>query len=87
MDRHGTWQIDGTEDLHPFVLDGLPRLGQLAVAAALRSEVNDDGSGLEALDFEDEIIAATCIAHDGEVRDESTREALSESQETSEERR
>jgi proton-translocating NAD(P)+ transhydrogenase subunit alpha len=30
------------------------------------------------LDFEDEIIDATCIAHDGEVRQEATREALRE---------
>lgn len=30
------------------------------------------------LDFEDEIIGATCIAHGGEVRDERTREALGE---------
>jgi NAD(P) transhydrogenase subunit alpha len=37
-----------------------------------------------ALDFEDEIMDSTCIAHEGEIRDDSTREALSE---TSEERR
>ncbi len=30
------------------------------------------------LDFEDEIIAATCIAHGGEITDEATREALRE---------
>ena len=30
------------------------------------------------LDFEDEIIDTTCIAHDGEVRQEATREALKE---------
>ena len=30
------------------------------------------------LDFEDEIIASTCIAHGGEVRHEATREALQE---------
>ena len=32
------------------------------------------------LDFEDEIIDATCIAHDGEIRQEATREALDEAQ-------
>jgi H+-translocating NAD(P) transhydrogenase subunit alpha len=32
------------------------------------------------LDFEDEIIDATCIAHDGEVRQEATREALKEAE-------
>jgi NAD(P) transhydrogenase subunit alpha len=32
------------------------------------------------LDFEDEIIGTTCIAHGGEVRDERTREALKESE-------
>jgi NAD(P) transhydrogenase subunit alpha len=36
------------------------------------------------LDFEDEIIATTCIAHDGEVRQEATREALQETSEESE---
>jgi NAD(P) transhydrogenase subunit alpha len=30
------------------------------------------------LDFEDEIIDTTCIAHDGEIRQEATREALQE---------
>jgi NAD(P) transhydrogenase subunit alpha len=32
------------------------------------------------LDFEDEIIAGTCIAHDGEIRQEAIREALEETQ-------
>jgi NAD(P) transhydrogenase subunit alpha len=32
------------------------------------------------LDFEDEIIDTTCIAHDGEVRQEATREALEEAE-------
>jgi NAD(P) transhydrogenase subunit alpha len=32
------------------------------------------------LDFEDEIIDTTCIAHDGEVRQEATREALEETE-------
>jgi proton-translocating NAD(P)+ transhydrogenase subunit alpha len=32
------------------------------------------------LNFEDEIIDATCIAHDGEVRQEATREALKEAE-------
>ena len=36
------------------------------------------------LDFEDEIIDTTCIAHDGEVRQEATREALQETSEESE---
>ena len=49
-----------------------------------RAEDKDEKDPQLALDFEDEIIAATCIAHDGEIRDEATREALSESQETSE---
>ncbi len=33
-----------------------------------------------ALDFEDEIMDKTCIAHDGEIRDESTRKALGEAE-------
>jgi H+-translocating NAD(P) transhydrogenase subunit alpha len=53
-----------------------------------RAEEKDEKDVHLALDFEDEIIDATCIAHEGEIRDESTRDALSETeQETSEERR
>jgi proton-translocating NAD(P)+ transhydrogenase subunit alpha len=54
-----------------------------------RAEDKDEKDPHLALDFEDEIIAATCIAHEGEIRDESTRDALSETEdkETSEERR
>ena len=36
------------------------------------------------LDFEDEIIDTTCIAHDGEIRQEATREALQKTSEESE---
>ncbi len=43
-----------------------------------RSEDKDRKDPHLALDFEDEIIAATCIAHDGEIRHEATREALQE---------
>ncbi|MGH3144407.1 MAG: NAD(P) transhydrogenase subunit alpha [Rubrobacter sp.] len=35
-----------------------------------------------ALDFEDEIMDSTCIAHDGEVRQEATREALQNEEES-----
>ena len=35
-------------------------------------------------DLEDEIIASTCIAHGGEIRDQATREALEEAPEESE---
>jgi H+-translocating NAD(P) transhydrogenase subunit alpha len=34
------------------------------------------GSGSFAPDFEDEIVAGSCVTHDGEVRHEPTREAL-----------
>jgi len=34
------------------------------------------GSGSFTPDFEDEIVAGTCVTHDGEVRHEATREAL-----------
>jgi NAD(P) transhydrogenase subunit alpha len=43
-----------------------------------RAEDKDEKDPHLALDFEDEIIDATCIAHDGEVRQEATREALEE---------
>jgi H+-translocating NAD(P) transhydrogenase subunit alpha len=52
-----------------------------------KAEDKDEKDPQLELDFEDEIIDSTCIAHDGEIRDESTREALSQTQEeTSEER-
>ena len=43
-----------------------------------RSEDKDEKDLHLDLDFEDEIIAQTCIAHDGEIRQEATREALEE---------
>ena len=50
------------------------------------SESKDEKDPRLALDFEDEIIAATCIAHDGEVRHGPTREALERASEESEAR-
>jgi NAD(P) transhydrogenase subunit alpha len=52
-----------------------------------RSEDKDHKDPHLNLDFEDEIIAGTCIAHGGEIRHEPTREALGEAREASEERR
>lgn len=49
-----------------------------------RAEEKDEHDLHPNLDFEDEIIAATCIAHGGEIRDETTREALEEAPEESE---
>jgi NAD(P) transhydrogenase subunit alpha len=43
-----------------------------------RSEDKDHKDPQLNLDFEDEIIAGTCIAHNGEIRHEPTREALQE---------
>lgn len=43
-----------------------------------RSEDKDEKDPHLALDFEDEIIAETCIAHDGEIRKEDIRKALEE---------
>ena len=51
-----------------------------------RSEGKDEKDPHLNLDFEDEITSETCIAHDGEIRHEPTREALSKAQEASEER-
>ncbi len=51
-----------------------------------RAEDKDDKDPHLALDFEDEIIDATCIAHGGEVRQEATREALRGEAEESEAR-
>ena len=47
---HGAGQVYGTDDPDPLVLDGLPGLGELAVAPALGREVDDDGPRLHALD-------------------------------------
>jgi len=43
-----------------------------------RSEDKDEKDLHLDLDFEDEIISETCIAHDGEIRHEPTRKALQE---------
>ena len=50
------------------------------------AEDKDEKDPRLKLDFEDEIINSTCIAHEGEIRDDATREALSETEETREER-
>jgi NAD(P) transhydrogenase subunit alpha len=49
-----------------------------------RAEDKDEHDLHANLDFEDEIIASTCIAHEGEIRDEATREALAKNSEESE---
>jgi proton-translocating NAD(P)+ transhydrogenase subunit alpha len=41
-----------------------------------RAEDKDEKDPHLNLDFEDEIISETCIAHEGEIRQEATREAL-----------
>jgi NAD(P) transhydrogenase subunit alpha len=45
-----------------------------------RAEEKDEHDLHPNLDFEDEIIAETCIAHGGEIRQEAIREALEETQ-------
>jgi NAD(P) transhydrogenase subunit alpha len=45
----------------------------------ITEERSEDYRGLK-LDFEDEIIAETCIAHDGEIRQKAIREALEKTQ-------
>jgi len=42
----------------------------------LMSTTGEDGVGSFTPDFEDEIVAGSCVTHDGEVRHEPTREAL-----------
>ena len=49
-----------------------------------QAEDKDEKDPKLALDFEDEIMDATCIAHDGEIRQEATREALTGDKEESE---
>ncbi len=49
-----------------------------------RAEDKDEKDPQLVLDFEDEIIDATCIAHGGEVRQEATRDALQGEKEESE---
>ena len=43
----------------------------------LMTTTSEDGVGSFTPDFEDEIVAGSCVTHDGEVRHEATREALS----------
>jgi H+-translocating NAD(P) transhydrogenase subunit alpha len=45
-----------------------------------RAEDKDEKDLHLNLDFEDEIISETCVAHDGEIRQKATREALDEAQ-------
>jgi NAD(P) transhydrogenase subunit alpha len=52
-----------------------------------KAEDKDEKDPQLELDFEDEIIDSTCIAHDGEIRDEATKEALSETEEETQEER
>ena len=49
-----------------------------------RAEDKDEHDLHANLDFEDEIVASTCITHEGEIRDQATREALEKSSEESE---
>jgi len=42
----------------------------------LMTTTGEDGVGSFTPDFEDEIVAGSCVTHDGEVRHEPTREAL-----------
>jgi NAD(P) transhydrogenase subunit alpha len=49
-----------------------------------RAEDKDEHDLHANLDFEDEIVASTCIAHEGEIRDAATREAMEKSSEESE---
>jgi len=49
-----------------------------------QAEDKDEKDPQLALDFEDEIMDDTCIAHDGEIRQEATREALQNDKEESE---
>lgn len=51
-----------------------------------RAEERDEHDLHPRLDFEDEIIASTCIAHGGEIRDQATLEALEEASEQEEEK-
>jgi NAD(P) transhydrogenase subunit alpha len=51
-----------------------------------RAEEKDEHDLHPRLDFEDEIIASTCIAHGGEIRDQATLEALEEASEQEEEK-
>ena len=43
---------------------------------ANRTADEDGEGGRFAPDFEDEIVAGSCVTHDGDVRHEPTREAL-----------
>ena len=42
----------------------------------LMTAEDDEGNGVFAPDFDDEIVAGSCVTHDGEIRHEPTRTAL-----------
>jgi NAD(P) transhydrogenase subunit alpha len=48
----------------------------LTLMTATPDDAGDGAGGIFAPDFEDEIVAGSCVTHGGEVRHEATREAL-----------
>ena len=61
-------------------------IGHITEDANADDEDSDEKDPQVELDFEDEIIDAMCIAHDGEIRHDDIREALESASEESEAR-
>jgi NAD(P) transhydrogenase subunit alpha len=47
----------------------------------MTEQSEDEGAARFAPDFSDEIVAGSCVTHDGEIRHEPTREAIEGSSE------
>ena len=73
--EHELVEIHGPSNLPSQMPIDASRLYSRNVVSVI-SHLTDDEGGLE-LDFDDEITDAICLSHDGEVRSEAAREALS----------
>src|SRR6202020_643310 len=49
MIRNAAGEVDGADDGHAVLDDGLAGMSQLAVSSALRGEIDDDGTGSHSL--------------------------------------
>jgi len=72
-DGQGTVTLVGMKDAASAMPADASRLYAKNVANLLALMVRD---GVLALDFGDEVVAGTCLTHDGEVRHPPTAEAL-----------
>ncbi|MDQ3793632.1 MAG: hypothetical protein M3341_13600, partial [Actinomycetota bacterium] len=75
----GPLNLPSTMPIHASQLYSRNMYNLLGHITEDRSEERDEKDLHLQLDFEDEIVAETCIAHGGEIRQRATREALAQS--------